>query len=152
VPAVAFTALVVFAGASFGVNAAERRGHQAPSPIVVDNQPQDITHGKVFLFFYDPSCAHCDAASKFMSTLNWGDTRVIAIPTINPQWAGSFLHDTHLKAGTSLEVEKLKKAFPFVDPPFGVALVGGLPRETFAQAQFNKPLPEPDLKKLGFVQ
>jgi hypothetical protein len=87
-----------------------------------------------------------------MSTFNWKDTRVVAIPTVNPQWAESFLHDTHLKAGTSLELAKMKKAFPFVDPPFGVALVDGNPEATFNQAQFNKPLPKPELEKLGFVQ
>ena len=63
-----------------------------------------------------------------------------------------FSHDTHLKASTSLEYQKLKKAFPFIDPPFGVALNNGRVEETFSQAQFNVPLPEPDLKKLGFVK
>ena len=104
------------------------------------------------LFFYDPSCEHCDAASRFMSTLNWGDTHIVAIPTVNPQWAESFLHDTKLKASTSLEKDKLKAAFPFVDPPFGVALQDGKQLETFGQAQFTPPLPAAELKKLGFVQ
>ncbi len=148
----AFASLVVLAAVSFGVNAARRKNAQVPTPVMVDGKPQDLTTGKVFLFFYDPSCMHCDAASKFMSKLNWGDSRIVAIPTINPQWAASFLHDTHFKAGTSLETDKLKKAFPFVDPPYGVALDDGRVKETFGQAQFNAPLPEPDLKKLGFVK
>ncbi len=152
VPAVAFLALVIFAGSSFWVNAAERKSAQVPVPVIVDGKPADLTNGKVLLFFYDPSCLHCDAASKFMSKLDWGSTRIVAIPTVNPQWAASFLHDTHLKASTSLEYEKLKKAFPFVDPPFGVALNNGRVEETFNQAQFNAPLPEPDLKRLGFVK
>lgn len=152
VPAVAFLALVVLAGVSFGVNAAERHNAQVPTPVIVDGKPQDLAQGKVFLFFYDPSCLHCDAASKFMSKLNWGDTRIVAIPTVNPQWAQDFLHDTHLRASTSLEVNKLKTAFPFVDPPFGVALNDGRVKETFGQAQFYAPLPEPDLKKLGFLK
>lgn len=145
-------ALAVLAGASFAINTAGRSHVQVPVPVTVDGKPTDLTHGKVFLFFYDPSCMHCDAASKFMSTLNWGDTKVVAIPTVNPQWAASFLHDTKLKASTSLDLEKLRKAFPFVDPPFGVALVNGQAKETFGQAQFNAPLPAPDLKKLGFVK
>ena len=152
VPAVVLASLAVLASVSFGVNAAQRKNAQVPTPVIVDGKPQDLTNGKVFLFFYDPSCMHCDAASKFMSKLNWGDSHIVAIPTINPQWAASFLHDTHLKAGTSLETDKLKKAFPFVDPPFGVALEDGRVKETFGQAQFNAPLPEPDLKKLGFVK
>jgi hypothetical protein len=152
VPAAALAGLAVLALVSFGVNAKERQSVQVPTPLIVDGKPENLTHGKVFVFFYDPSCEHCDAASKYMSTLNWKDTKVVAIPTVNPQWAESFLHDTHLKAGTSLELAKMKKAFPFVDPPFGVALVDGNPKETFNQAQFNKPLPKPDLQKLGFVE
>ncbi len=152
VPAAVLAALIAFGGISFAVNAAQRSHAQVPVPVIVDGKPANLATGKVFLFFYDPSCMHCDAASKFMSKLNWGDSRIVAIPTINPQWAASFLHDTHLKAGTSLELDKLKKAFPFVDPPFGVALEDGRVQETFGQAQFNVPLPEPDLKKLGFVK
>lgn len=152
IPAMLLIALVALAGISFGVNAAERRSAQVPVPVVVDGHPQDLSHGKVFLFFYDPSCEHCDAASRFMSTLNWGDTKIVSIPTVTPQFAASFLRDTKLKAGTSLEVAKLKKAFPFGDPPFGVALQDGQVQETFGQAQFYPPLPSPDLKKLGFVK
>ena len=152
IPVIAFAALVIAAAISVFANASKQQSAQVPVPIVVDGKPQNLAVGRVFLFFYDPSCMHCDAASKFMSTLNWGDTRVVAIPTINPQWAASFLHDTKLKAGTSLELAKLKQAFPFIDPPFGVALDDGRVKETFGQAQFNEPSPAPELKKLGFVK
>lgn len=151
VPAVLLVALIAMAGVSFGVSAAQRRGTEVPTPLVVNGKPQDLTHGKAFLFFYDPSCMHCDAAARYMSTLNWGNTRVVAIPTVNPQWAASFLHDTKLKADTSLELTKLKKKFPFVDPPFGVALQDGRSVETFGQKQFDPPLPGPELKKLAFA-
>lgn len=152
IPAVAFAALALGSAASLFANNSAREKAQVPVPVVVDGKPENLAAGKVFLFFYDPSCMHCDAASKFMSTLNWGDTHIVAIPTVNPQWAASFLHDTKLKASTSLELAKLKQAFPFVDPPFGVALQDGRVKETFGQAQFNAPLPAPDLKKLGFVK
>lgn len=151
-PAIALAVLAVVAGTSFATNTVDRRNVQVPVPVMVNGQPTDLAQGKVFLFFYDPSCMHCDAASKFMSKLNWGDTKIVAIPTLNPQWAGQFLHDTGLKASTSLDLAKLRKAFSFVDPPFGVALVNGQVKETFGQAQFYAPLPEPDLKKLGFVK
>ncbi len=151
-PAIAFLAVAAFGAVSFGVNAAERRHAQIPTPVIVDGQPQNLATGRVFLFFYDPECSHCDEASKFLSTLNWNDGKIVAIPTHDPQFAADFLHDTHLKASTSLETAKLRKAFPFVDPPFGVALVDGQVKETFPQMQFNAPLPAPDLKKLGFVK
>jgi uncharacterized membrane protein YphA (DoxX/SURF4 family) len=152
VPAIALASLAVLAGLSFGVNAAQRAHAQVPTPVIVDGKPQNLAEGKVFLFFYDPSCMHCDAAAKFMSKLDWGSSRIVAIPTVNPQWAASFLHDTHFKASTSLETAKLKKAFPFVDPPFGVALDDGKVKQTFGQSQFNEPQPAPELKKLGFVK
>ncbi len=151
VPAVALVTLVALAGISFGVNAATRTT-AVPTPVIVDGKPENLNAGKVFIFFYDPSCMHCDAAARFMSTLNWDDTKVVSIPTVNPQWANSFLRDTHLKASTSLELAKLKKAFPFVDPPYGVAVDRGKVEARFNQAQFVPPLPSPDLKKLGFVR
>ena len=152
VPFAVLVSLVVLAGASYGINKQLMVKAQVPNPVTVDGTPQDLTRGDVFLFFYDPSCMHCDAASKFMSKLYWGNTKIVAIPTVNPQWAASFLRDTHLRAGTSLEFEKLKKAFPFGDPPYGVALQNGQVKQTFGQAQFNEPLPAPDLKRLGFVR
>ena len=152
VPALGLAAILVFAGVSWGVAAAGHRGIEAPSPIVVDGKPQSINTGKVFLFFYDPQCMHCDAAARFMSKFNWGDTKVIGIPTTQPQWAASFLHDTGLKAETSLETGKLRKTFQFVDPPFGVALVDGREVASYGQAQFTPPAPKSDLEKLGFVK
>lgn len=152
IPAIAFAILAVVAGSSFAINNANRQNVQVPVPVMVNGQPTDLTHGKVFLFFYDPSCMYCDASSRFLSKLNWDDTKIVAIPTVNPQWAGQFLHDTGLKALTSLDLAKLRKAFPFVDPPYGVALVDGHVKEMFGQAQLKPPVPEPDLKKLGFVK
>jgi hypothetical protein len=151
VPAMTLAALTVLAAASFGVNATQRSHAQVPVPVMVDGKPQNLATGKVFLFFYDPSCMHCDKAARFMSKMDWSGTRVVSIPTVNPQWAASFLHDTGLKASTSLELAKLKAAFPFVDPPFGVALEDGRVKETFAQAQFEPPLPQAELKKLSLI-
>ena len=152
VPALLLAGVLALAGVSYGVNRTARSHSQIPTPLVVDGKPQNLAQGKVFLFFYDPECSHCDQASKFLSTLQWEDTRVVAIPTHDFQYAADFLRDTHLKAATSLEVAKLRKAFPFVDPPFGVALIDGVSKETFAQTQFNQPLPAPDLRKLQFVK
>jgi hypothetical protein len=151
-PAVALATIVVFAAVSWGVAASEHRGIQAPSPIMVDGKPQSIKSGKVFLFFYDPQCMHCDAAARFMSKLNWAGTQVIGIPTTQPQWAASFLHDTGLRAETSLDLDKLRKAFQFVDPPYGVALVDGRAVASYGQAQFTPPQPKADLEKLGFIR
>jgi hypothetical protein len=151
-PALVLCALAVLAGGSFAVGESRIVHAQIPVPVIVDAKPADLSKGKVFIFFYDPSCMHCDAAARFMSGFDWTDTRVVSVPTINPQWAGSFLHDTGLKAGTSLELDKLKKTFPFVDPPYGVALKDGVVKSTFGQAAFSAPSPKAQLEGLGFVK
>jgi hypothetical protein len=151
-PAVALVSIAVLSGLSLGVAKLRNRGIEAPSPLVVDGKTESIGNGDVFLFFYDPQCMHCDAAARFMAKLDWGNTRVIAIPTTQPQFAAAFLHDTGLKAGTCLETVKLRQVFKFVDPPYGVALVNGRETAAFTPTQFNVPLPKPDLVRIGFVR
>ncbi len=151
-PVILLTALAVLAGASYAWNESKVVHAHIPNPVIVDNKPADLSKGKVFIFFYDPSCMHCDAAGRFMGKFDWTDTRVVAIPTVNPQWAASFLHDTGFKAETSLEVDKMKNAFPFVDPPYGVALKDGVVKQTFGQAAFAAPSPKAQLESLGFVK
>lgn len=150
--AVIVGAIAVFCGASFGVSAARQTGAEAPNSVIVDGQPFSLHHGKVFLFFYDPQCSHCDQAARDMSKMDWGSTKIIAIPTNAPQWAASFLHDTGLKAGTSLELDKLKKAFPFkTDPPYGVALENGHEKGAVPRYGSNGE-PETTLRALGMLQ
>lgn len=149
--AVVLGAIAVFSAVSFGVNASRQSGAKAPDSVVVDGQPVSLQHGKIFLYFYDPQCSHCEKAAKDMSKLKWGETKVIAIPTAEPQFAASFLRDTKLKAGTSLELDKLKKAFPFKsDPPYGVALENG--REKAPVPRFEGNEPEQTLRSLGMIE
>lgn len=145
-------AIAVFAAVSFGVNAARQTGHRAPDSVIVDGQPLSLQQGKIFLFFYDPQCSHCDKAARDMSKMSWGDTKIVTIPTAEPRYAAAFLRDTGLKAGTSLELDKLKKAFPFkTDPPYGVALENG--REKGSVARYGEANePAATLKTLGMIQ
>jgi len=142
--------VVVFAGVSYGVNATRLTGLKAPESITVDGQPFSLQHGDIFLFFYDPECLHCDAAARRMAKLNWKDTKVIAIPTHDPQFAASFLLDTGLKAGTSLEIQLLRSKFQFVDPPYGVALQHG--RQKAAVTSFEDSEPAATLHRIGFIE
>jgi hypothetical protein len=66
-----------------------------------------------------------------------------------PQFGQGFLDDTHLKAVLSNDLPQLKKIFPFVSAPAGVALVNG--REKMTLTQFEDPEPADTLKKLGFI-
>jgi len=143
-------AVVVFAGVSFGVNYTRQGGLKAPASITVDGKPYSLGQGDIFLFFYDPECMHCDAAARRMSKLNWKSTKVIAIPTHDPQFAAAFLHDTGLTAGTSLDVTLLRATFKFVDPPYGVALARG--REKTAIPSWEDSEPAATLRKIGFVE
>ena len=150
--AVILGAIAVFCGVSFGVNAARQTGTGAPDSIIVDGQPFSLEHGKVFLFFYDPQCSHCDQAARDMSKMDWGSTKIVAIPTAEPRFAAAFLRDTGLKAGTSLELERLKKVFPFkTDPPYGVAVENGHKKGVVPRYGSNNE-PETTLRALGMIQ
>jgi uncharacterized membrane protein YphA (DoxX/SURF4 family)/thiol-disulfide isomerase/thioredoxin len=146
-------AVVVFAAASFGVNLAHETGLKAPDSITVDGKPFSLQDGKTFLFFYDPTCPHCEAAARKMAKLNWKDTSIVAIPIDTPQFAASFLHDTGLKAGTSNDLPVLMKTFKFTTAPYGVALVRGHQKAAVDVGQFEKDgEPAATLRNLGFIE
>lgn len=144
-------AVVVFAGVSYGVNSARQTGLKAPDSITVDGKPFSLQQGNIFLFFYDPTCPHCEAAAKKMSKFNWKDTKVVAIPTETPQFAASFLHDTGLNAGTSNDLPLLRSTFQFVNSPYGVALERGRQKATFSVFEENNE-PDGTLRRLGFIE
>jgi len=143
------SAVAVFAGVSYGVMAVRQTGTKAPDTITVAGQPFSLQHGKIFLFFFDPECIHCLNAAKTMSQFNWGDTRVVAIPIQQPQFAKGFLEDSKLNAVVSNDLEQLRSVFPFVDAPAGVALENG--RERAPVTQFEGAEPATTLKQLGFI-
>ncbi|MGA3188251.1 MAG: DoxX family protein [Bryobacteraceae bacterium] len=150
----AFIVLGVIAAvtaSSFGLASARLSGTKAPAEITVDGKPFSLQKGRIFLFFYDPQCGHCDAAARHMSKYNWKkDVTVIGIPTQQPQWAGSFLTDTGFKAKTSLDLTTLKQTFPFGDPPYGVYIENG--REQAPVPHYDEPEPSETLKKLGLIE
>jgi uncharacterized membrane protein YphA (DoxX/SURF4 family) len=144
-------AVVLFAGAGYGFAAMHQSGLKAPDAITVDGKPYSLQHGRIFLFFYDPTCGHCDAAAKGMSKLHWkDDVTVIAIPTNDQRFAAAFLHDTGLKALTSLDKDLLKKVFTFGDPPYGVALEGG--RQISPVPTYDGSEPADTLRKVGYIE
>jgi uncharacterized membrane protein YphA (DoxX/SURF4 family) len=143
-------AVAVFAGVSYGVNEVRQTGTKAPDTITVAGQPYSLQRGKIFLFFFDPECIHCLNAAKTMSRFQWSDTRVVAIPIQQPQFAKGFLEDSQLKAVVSNDLEQLKALFPFVSAPAGVALENG--REKAPVTKFEGDEPAATLKTLGFIE
>jgi hypothetical protein len=142
-------AVVVFALVSYGVAAARETGTKAPETITAGGQPYSLEHGKIFLYFFDPECMHCFEAAKRMSQLHWGDTRVVAIPIQQPQFAPQFLQETGLHAAVSTDLQKLRQVFPYAGVPAGVALENG--RQKAPLTKFEDDEPGATLKKLGFV-
>jgi len=141
--------VAVFALVSYGVDEARQTGARAPATIQVDGQPYSLEQGKVFLFFFNPACMHCFEDAKRMSQFQWGDTRVVAVPVEQTQYAGQFLQQTGLKAVVTTDFEKLAPVFSYTAYPFGVAIEKG--REKAPLTKFEADEPGATLKQLGFV-
>ncbi|MEP7355335.1 MAG: DoxX family protein [Acidobacteriota bacterium] len=119
-------AVAVFTGVSYGVAYAGQSGLKAPDSIVVDGKKVSLQEGRHFLFFYDPECGTCNAVAKSMGPQKFrSDTDVIAIPVRVPQFAAEFLSADKLKAGTSLDLEKLRSVFKFDNAPYAVLIERG---------------------------
>jgi len=143
-------AVAVFALVSYGVSEVRESGTRAPASILVGGQPYAIAHGKYFLFFFNPACSHCFESAKRMSQLEWGDTRVVAIPVELPQFAGQFVAESGLKAVVTSDFDLLKRRFGYTAYPFGVALDDG--REKAPVRRFDGTEPAATLRRLRFVR
>jgi uncharacterized membrane protein YphA (DoxX/SURF4 family) len=142
-------AVAVFALVSYGVNEVRQLGTRAPASILVDGQRYDLSHGKYFLFFFNPACSHCADSAKRMAQLDWRQTRVVAVPVELPQYAPQFLTETGLKAVVTPDFDLLKRTFGYTAYPFGVALDNG--REKAPVVRFDETEPAATLRRLGFV-
>lgn len=143
-------AVAVFALASYDVETARQSGAKAPQQITVDGRPYALGRGQFFLFFFHPQCMHCMDAARRMARLDWGETRVVAVPVEQPQFARQFLSESGLRAGVSSDFDSLKKIFGYTTYPFGVALVNG--REKAPLTKFEDDEPGATLRRLGLVR
>ncbi len=143
-------AVCVFAAVSYGVTAVRQTSVRAPDSITVNGKPFPLHQGRVFLFFFNPECLHCDHAARELAKLNWGQTAIVAVATQEPEFGPEFLSSAQLHGVLTPDVEVLRKTFSFVDVPFGVALENGRQRAVFTT--FDSPEPAEILRKLGFVR
>jgi uncharacterized membrane protein YphA (DoxX/SURF4 family) len=144
-------AITVFAGVTYGVVVARQSGLKAPDSIVVDGGSVSLQHGRIYLYFYDPECAHCLHAAKEMAKYAWAPgVKVYAVTIRMPEFAPMFLRDAGLKAGSSSDAAKLREVFKFGDPPYGVALEHG--RQAGAFTAFDANEPRAGLKRLGLIE
>ncbi len=143
--------VVVYALVSWGVAAVRQTGTPAPESVLVNGSAYSLQHGKILIFYFDPLCEHCRKASEKMSKLDWGTTKIVAIPVDSQRFAVMFLNETGLKAVISTDLAKLKAVFPFTAAPAAVAIENG--REKAALTQFEDDRePAATLRQLGFVK
>jgi len=144
-------AVAVFAGAMYGYQATRGGGVVAPPSVAVDGKPFPLREGKVFVFFFDPECAHCFAASKDFATYHWKNgIQLVAVPTVNPQWGAIFLKRTGFQSRWTPDQKILRDAFHFTDPPYAVTLEDG--RLVKALQFFDDTEPRQSLKAMGWIE
>jgi uncharacterized membrane protein YphA (DoxX/SURF4 family) len=144
-----FSAVSVFALVSYGAAAVQETGTKAPDTISVDGKPYSLGSGKVFIYFFDPECMHCLEAGKKLAKLNWGDTKVIGVPSRMPQFAENFMRMTAMNKPVSNDWAVLNQTFSIKGTPGGVALENGHEKAQLTQFEGNEP--EATLTKLGFI-
>jgi hypothetical protein len=147
--AIVLGAVAVFAFASLGIAYSRQSGTKAPETITVNGQPYSLASGKHLLYFFDPECSHCYQAAKTMASFEWGDTKIVGLPTGERRFAPVFMQDTGLGAPISQEFDELKKVFPFTDPPYAVAIENGRQKASFIH--FEGDFQE-KLRQIGFVK
>ena len=141
--------VMVVASGSYAVSSIRRSRADVPETAVVDGKRLNLRQGRLLLYFFDPECTHCLAVAREMSKRCWGATRIVVLPTREPQFASGFLEDAGLSAGISPDAASLRKALPFTDPPYAVALDRGRVVATFNSGQMEGEGYYATLKRLG---
>ncbi len=136
---------------SYAVSQIRRGRADAQDTIVADGKPFKLREGRVLLYFFNPECTHCLAVAREMSKHNWGSTRIVVLPTDQPQFAADFLADAGLRARISPDSTSLRKLLPFTDPPYAVALDRGRVAARFNSGQMETEAYYEALKRLGHL-
>lgn len=141
--------VAVFALVSFGVDSVRQSEVTPPATILVEGQPFSLEQGRVFIYFFDPECGHCDEAARWMSRYHWRNVARISVPTAQPEFAQQFVQATGFASRISNDTESLRRVFRFLEPPYAVALENGRLRLAFRH--FDRAGTEQALRRLGFV-
>lgn len=150
--AVALAGVFLLVAVSYSVSVFQRAQVDVPAAALVGNQPVSLQQGRFLLYFFDPQCTHCEAIARMMAKWNWGDTRILALPTAEPRFAASFLKDTGLHADICLEAERLRRVSPFTTAPHAVALNRGRLIAAFNFGQFEDDGFRDALKRSGHIR
>jgi uncharacterized membrane protein YphA (DoxX/SURF4 family) len=144
-----FAAVSVFALVSYGAAAVKDTGTKAPESVLVDGKPYSLRADRIFIYFFDPECMHCLEAGRKLAKMNWGDTKVIGVPSRMPQFAENFMHMTAMNRPVSTDWNLLNQTFSIKGTPGGVAIENG--REKAQLTQFEGDEPNATLTRLGFI-
>jgi hypothetical protein len=121
-----------------------------PASIQTDAGEFSLHQGKIFVYFFNPLCPHCEDAAKRMSQLTW-KAAYVGVPTQDAHFGRGFVEDTGLKdVKLSPDLDLLKERFPFGDVPYAVAISEGRVLERFVF--FEDPEFTDQLRKLDFVE
>ena len=94
--ALAVAGVAAFAAIMLGVDRlAPESEVVAVGPITVDGSPYELDKGKIFLFFFNPSCMHCLDAGQTMAKYSW-EVDFVGVPTQDPDWGPGFVEDAAL--------------------------------------------------------
>lgn len=154
--AAVLVATLAIVGGGYAHAALAQTGAKAPDSITLDSGKQlSLQSGKYFIFFFDPECSHCNDAGRHMGAYHWkSDVTIIGVPTRAARFGQAFMHDNHLNALVTNDLDKLKAAFPLPgDPPYGVAIDDG--RQFGAVAHYDDEdtgkEPAATLRQLGLI-
>ena len=152
--AAVLVSIAIFAGVLYGYQALRGGGVVAPPSVTADGKAFPLREGKVFVFFFDPECAHCYAAAQDFSTYHWkSGIQLVSVPTVNPRWGAIFLKRIGFNSQLALDqldLKALREAFKFTDPPHAVALEDG--RLVKALQFFDDAEPRKTLKAMGWIE
>lgn len=147
---VAVAGVAAFAAIMLGVDRlAPESEVVSVGPITVDGSPYGLDKGKIFLFFFNPSCMHCLDAGQTMAKYSW-EVDFVGVPTQDPDWGPGFMEDAGLNnVRLSPDVATLRETFVFQDVPFGALLEDGrvLDRLIF----WEEPELSDTLRRHGFI-
>ncbi len=147
---VAVLAVVAFAGVMVGVDRlAPEPAVTYRAPITVDGENYDLGQGKVFLFFFNPSCMHCLHAGQAMAKHSWR-VDFVGVPTQDFDWGPGFVDDAGLSdVKLSPDAEPLRETFVFQDVPYGALLDRGALLEDIVF--WEEPDLSETLRRHGFI-
>ena len=148
---VALLAVALFGATMLALNPfAPPLDAEVPASISVESGEYALDRGRIFLYFFNPTCIHCLDVGLMMSELDW-QAELVGVPTQDYDLAPGFIEDTGLRhMKLSPDLEPLKAVFPFEDVPYAVALEDGKVRERLMF--FEEPELSEKLRGAGMVK